>query len=92
MYLVICYDVVDDGRRQRLHRRLKGYVQPVQKSIFEGFVSSRAYAGLRAIIMECIHPGEDAVRIYHLGERRRTLTDYLGVGVVLTEQPEDVIL
>ena len=35
MFYLICYDVVNDRRRNRVSRLLEGYGLRVQKSVFE---------------------------------------------------------
>ena len=47
MYLVVCYDVTNDRRRARLLRRLRGYLEHVQKSVFEGEVADGRVPALR---------------------------------------------
>ncbi len=92
MYLVICYDICDDKRRQRLHRCLRGYLTPVQLSVFEGQLAASRYEALRRAIVRCVDLSCDAVRIYQLGARRGALTEHLGAGLVLADQPEDILL
>ena len=37
-YYIITYDIRDDRRRDKIFKLLKGYVTPVQYSVFEGYV------------------------------------------------------
>ena len=41
MYLLLCYDILGNARRQQLHTRLKAFLRPVQKSVFEGPLDDR---------------------------------------------------
>jgi CRISPR-associated endonuclease Cas2 len=64
MVLVLCYDVVADGRRARLFKGLKGYLRPVQKSVFEGRLPERRWDPMIRMVSRIIEPAEDSVRIY----------------------------
>lgn len=79
MWVLVAYDVPDDGRRARLHRRLKGLLTPVQRSVFEGEIHPRhGLVRLRRIVLGRIDPAEDDVRIYVLCAGCRGSTILLG--------------
>jgi CRISPR-associated protein Cas2 len=92
VYVVVCYDVVCDRRRARLLKRLKGYLEHVQKSVFEGELSDARLVALRAMVLRQIDPGEDTVRIYHLCGRCIPGTEVLGLGVYVERGDEDVVV
>ena len=75
MYLLLCYDVVTSSRRGKLRRRLEGWLQPVQKSVFEGEIESRRLPELLSMVRGVMDHETDTVRIYLLcgGCRRSTL-------------------
>lgn len=50
MFLVVCYDIVEDRRRARLFRQMKDFLPRVQKSVFEGPLSDARYYILLTII------------------------------------------
>lgn len=66
MEVVLAYDVVNDRRRARFHRRLKRLMVPVQHSVFEGELTPRTLAQVEALIHRELDLGEDSVRLYSL--------------------------
>lgn len=91
MYLVICYDVVNDRRRSRLMRRLREQLRHVQKSVFEGPLDEPRLIALRAMIMDEIDPTTDTVRIYDLCSRCQQSVELLGTSVfVETEELDEI--
>ncbi len=77
-YLVLTYDVVSNRRRGRLQRRLRRYLVPVQKSVFEGLVRP---ADLDRIVRLCestVDLEKDTVRIYLLCSGCRDSTLLIG--------------
>ncbi len=92
MYLVVCYDVVQNRRRGRLLRKMKEYLSHVQKSVFEGELEDSRLESLRKMILDEIDPAEDTVRIYHLCARCVPVTEVLGTGVYVEEEELDEVL
>ena len=92
MYLILCYDVISDSRRNRLHGKLKGFLRPVQKSVFEGELPDRRYQLLKDTIETIIDQRVDTVRIYHLCKGCRPLTDIIGTGTMIDGGQFDLIL
>ncbi len=92
MYLIVCYDIVEDRRRGRLMRKLRDYLSHVQKSVFEGELADDRLEPLRRMVMEEIDPGSDTVRIYHQCGRCIPATEVLGTGVyVAGDEVDDVV-
>lgn len=73
MRWVLCYDVTDDKRRARLFKKLKGFLRPVQKSVFEGLLPVPRRRELERSVLKAIDPEVDSVRLYpmcaHCAER-----------------------
>lgn len=92
MHLVLCYDVVEDRRRSRLFKQLKGYLRPVQKSVFEGQIPSSRYMSLVQMVERTIDRQTDTVRIYHLCRSCQTLTALIGTAAPVPDGPEDLII
>ncbi|MCY2990756.1 MAG: CRISPR-associated endonuclease Cas2 [Planctomycetota bacterium] len=92
MYLIICYDIVNDRRRGRILRKLRGYVTHVQKSVFEGELDDDRLEPLRRMLLEEIDPVEDTVRIYHICARCVSATEVLGVGIYVDREDADEVL
>ena len=92
MWVVVAYDIPDDTRRARLHRRLKGLLEPVQKSVFEGEVAAGGLARLRKIVEHRIDLEEDDVRIYVLCGGCRGSTLLLGVARPARDRREPLVV
>ncbi len=91
-YLVVSYDIVDDQVRAKLARFLRGYLDHVQKSVFEGPIEERFVERLRRGIEKLIQREQDSVRIYTLCARCRPATEVIGVGKYVPEGEGDVVL
>ncbi len=92
MHLVICYDVVQNKRRAKLHKRLKGFLRPVQRSVFEGELPGHRHEALIRAIVDTIDHETDTVRVYHLCKACAGLTELWGTSVELPDGEEDVVL
>lgn len=92
MYLLLCYDVVDDPRRTRLFKRLKGLLRPVQKSVFEGELPDWRWNQLIRIVDDTIDHGTDTVRIYHLCRTCRGLLYLAGTAEPLPDPRVPVLI
>lgn len=56
---VVAYDISDDRRRLRLHRLLRGFGEPVQKSVFVCQLDGRRKAKLEQLLeAETLETGE----------------------------------
>lgn len=65
-FVVVCYDVVSDGRRARLHKKLKNYGQAVQYSVFECLVDDKTLQRMKSSVRDIVDPKTDTVRYYLL--------------------------
>lgn len=92
MYLIVCYDITRNRLRSRLHRRLKGYLQPVQKSVFEGELPAWRYGELLEMIESVIDHRTDAVRIYQLCRGCAGLTTLVGVSTPVPSPDDDLFV
>lgn len=65
-YLVmVCYDIIDNKRRNKIVKLLEGYMLRVQKSVFEGMLEQKTYKKLKAALEEFVRQDEN-VRIYKI--------------------------
>ena len=67
-FYVVVYDISNDKRRVRLHKRLQDYGSPVQFSVFECLLEEDRYQAMMNMIQKTIKPRKDQVRIYFLCE------------------------
>jgi CRISPR-associated protein Cas2 len=91
-HVLVSYDVVDNRKRQKLALFLKGYLERVQKSVFEGVIADRRLEALKRGIEKCIDREEDTVRIYTLCERCVSSVEIIGTGVFIERQDDDVLV
>jgi CRISPR-associated protein Cas2 len=61
---VICYDVADDRRRQRLSKALDGYGRRVQYSVYEAVLDRVLFDKLVEKLSSIVDAGADRVTIY----------------------------
>ncbi|MBI4576712.1 MAG: CRISPR-associated endonuclease Cas2 [Planctomycetes bacterium] len=92
MYVIVAYDVVSDRVRRRLHKALHGFLEHVQKSVFEGEVPEPRYADLIRMIETEIDRRIDTVRVFHLCARCRPATEIIGTGTFVETGEEDMIV
>jgi len=92
LHVVVCYDVTSDSRRSRLHDGLRGLIEHVQFSVFEGRLSPRDHAALIRHIENTIDPTEDDVRVYRLCPRCRGEVDLYGQAGHVQTEAEDVVV
>ena len=64
---VVAYDVADDRRRTRVHKKLKGYGEALQYSLFKCMLSPTTRVRLRTELWELLNLGEDRVLLVDLG-------------------------
>ncbi len=67
-FYVVVYDISNDKRRVRLHKRLQDYGSPVQFSVFECLLEEERYQEMLKMIRRTIKPRKDQVRIYFICE------------------------
>ena len=81
MYIVVCYDITDNGQRARLYELLLGYGTPVQKSVFECNLDKKQFNKMRKEAPRYAKKG-DSIRYYQLCMRcqQRTMSDGTGLG------------
>ncbi len=92
MTWVLCYDVVKDTRRARFHRKLKGLLTPVQKSVFEGPLTPTALGEVEELILRELDLQTDSVRMYPLTAAGRGMVQTYGVAVPLPDPDAPIIL
>ena len=63
MFIILAYDV-NVKRVAKVRKTVEKYLQPVQKSVFEGFVTDRALGKLQRELEGMIDCEADAVVIY----------------------------
>jgi len=65
MFTVVCYDIPDDKRRNRVGKILEGFGSRVQRSVFECDLTPGHLQKLKGRLSRVI-TAEDSLRYYHL--------------------------
>lgn len=65
-FTLVVYDIPDDKRRTKLHKRLLDFGSPVQYSVFECPVGAAELKKMQKAILRIISKRADNVRIYFL--------------------------
>jgi len=78
MIYLICYDIVDDGRRRKIADLLDRSGLRVQQSVFECVLDEKEYEILFQRMMKLINKKEDQVRFYPISEPCRKKMTILG--------------
>ena len=81
MFYLICYDIPDDRRRDRVSHLLEGYGLRIQKSVFECVLTPDQSDLLqrRLQIKRYLNPTEDQIRFYPMSPRHRRMVLILGI-------------
>ena len=64
---LVCYDISDPKRLQRVFKKMKGFGDPLQYSVFQCDLSSMQRIMLESDLTEIINLTEDRVLIVDLG-------------------------
>ncbi len=64
---LVAYDIVDDKRRTKLYKLLRGYGAHLQFSVFRCDLSDMRHVELLGAIQACISVKEDQVLVVDLG-------------------------
>lgn len=66
-FIVAAYDISDDRRRARLHKRLKKFGLAVQYSVFECLLTTEQFKEMQKAVQPYIKPKQgDRIRYYQL--------------------------
>ncbi|WP_428937266.1 CRISPR-associated endonuclease Cas2 [Fontivita pretiosa] len=74
---LICYDIADDKRRNRVFETLLGNGDHAQYSVFFCELNPQELAQLRARLTQLINPREDQILILDLGDTQSPLENIL---------------
>lgn len=66
MFVIFIYDV-GSKRVGKVMKTAKKYLIPVQKSVFEGYITESKLGKLKAEISKIIDPEHDSVMVYKMG-------------------------
>ena len=92
MLCIVSYDIPDDRRRTRLHKKMKDFGVRVQYSVFECVINKKIiYERMMSTIAEVIDPVEDSVRVYPVCAACLKMIRVFGKGEVTHDEPVYII-
>ena len=89
MFIVVCYDIPDDKRRNKVGKLLEGFGARVQKSVFECDLTSKQTQHMKQRMAKILKNTEDSVRYYSLCAQCVTKVEIIN-GPPVTENPVSV--
>lgn len=78
MFVIFIYDV-GSKRVGKVMKTAKKYLIPVQKSVFEGYITKSKLGKLKAEISKIIDPEHDSVMVYKIGSMRFAEKEEIGI-------------
>jgi CRISPR-associated protein Cas2 len=85
MFVIISYDIVEDQRRTRVLKLLKGYGTRVQYSVFECYLTPKQVEKVGRELRKLIDLDTDSVRCYMLDAAARRRIQIVGIGNVTAD-------
>ncbi|MDL2269582.1 CRISPR-associated endonuclease Cas2 [Desulfosarcina sp. OttesenSCG-928-A07] len=79
-FWVVCFDVRDQRRLQKIARELENFGVRVQKSIFECHLGNRDFTKLQKRLLGLMNREEDHLRCYRLCPRDARAVEVDGTG------------
>jgi CRISPR-associated protein Cas2 len=91
MRYVVCYDVVDDHRRNRVADTLKDYGQRVQYSVFVADLDDALAHKMMEAVRREVNPEEDRVHVFLLCRSCCGKTETMGLAETPKDEPYYII-
>ena len=66
-HYIVSYDIMDPKRLQRVHRKMKGFGEPIHYSVFRCDLTPKGRVELVAALTDLIKHDEDRIMIIDLG-------------------------
>lgn len=92
---LVCYDISDSKRLQKVHRKMRGYGEPLQYSVFCCDLTASEKTLLWGDLHRLINHREDQIMFVNLGNslsQRADNLETLGRALTIREQPLAVIV
>ena len=91
MFTVVSYDIVDDRRRNKVHKEMRNFGRHVQYSVFECQLDGETLKKMARRLHALIDKREDSVRIYQLCEACVGKVQVIGQGEVTKVEPFQIV-
>ncbi len=85
MFTIVSYDIVNDRRRTKAMKLLKGYGTRVQYSVFECDLDARQLGDLQSKLRDIVDLNTDSVRCYVLDALAVQRISIIGIGRVTSD-------
>jgi len=79
LYIVVCYDIIDDRKRAKVAKVMQSYGVRVQKSVFDCRITYHQYMKMRRQLEKVIDFEEDSIRYYSLCSRCQSAVQVSGL-------------
>ena len=92
---LVCYDIADAKRLRRMYKKMHGFGDSVQFSVFKCDLSPAELALMRGAIHDIINQRDDRVMIVRLGpasDRRPDAVEFLGMPLAPWERQRAVTI
>lgn len=81
-YYLVCYDVSDEKRLAKMHKKLLGFGDPLQYSVFVCLLTEIERIIMLEKLLEILEEEEDRLLIIYLGpENQKTLKNFEFYGI-----------
>ena len=80
MIILVTYDITNNKNRVKIHKILRDYGYPVQKSVFELMVTFDRVEELKGELEPLVRGRRDSVRFYQVCETCQDRVKVLGLG------------
>lgn len=81
-YYLVCYDISDQKRLARMHKKLLGFGDPLQYSVFICLLSRMEKLLMLEKLLEILEEEEDRLLVIYLGpENKNTLKNFELYGI-----------
>ncbi len=78
MFVILSYDI-GEKRAGKISRIAEKYLQPIQRSLYQGFLSENQLKKLKEELYSCIDTESDSVIFYKMQNASYTSIDEIGV-------------
>ena len=82
MFIIVCYDIASDKRRNKVAKKLKDFGERVQRSVFECILEDEKIKHLIKVITPLLDGEEDTLRIYKICKDCKKKTEIYGFGEI----------
>ena len=78
-YILFCYDISNNNKRNKIYRMMKKYTFPVQKSVFEAVIDDKIVGQIIYKASKILDYRTDSLRIYKFQNLTNISIQNLGI-------------